>query len=69
MTHTILTLYNLNKSVYLVITSVFRELDVFKLSIDHSCSLELRGRLSDLGVSRRHVEDWLLMMTNKNMYN
>lgn len=39
------------------LTSVVRELNVFKLSVYHSCGLELRSRLTDLSVSSRHDED------------
>lgn len=38
-----------------ILPSVVRELNVFKLSVHHSCGLELRSRLTDLSVSRRHA--------------
>lgn len=49
-----------------MLTSVFRELNVFKLSVYHSCGLELRSRLTDLSVSRRHFEACLALLTKKN---
>lgn len=36
------------------LTFVVWQLDVLKLSIHHSCGFEVRGRLADLSVSRRH---------------
>lgn len=48
-----------------MLTSVVRELNVFKLSVYHSCGLELRSRLTDLSISRRHLEDCLSLLTRK----
>lgn len=67
-TETTILILPFKQTVRLLRTSVVGELDVFKLAVHHCCDLELRSRMTDLGVSSRHLESFLLSITRAIRY-